>query len=222
MNKKLLSLGLMAIGLMMVLVVGLMGLTAVTPPDTEMMTAANNLYVNGHYSEAATIYEQMAAQGVTDSTLFYNLGNAYYQQGDLGRAVLNYQRAAELDPRDADIEANLELVRTQVANQLPSDAAGPLVATADLTDNWLTLNETAVIALSLWFVLVVLLLARDKLQGTSRKLAGYATVAVLVFLLVTGVSLGSRMALKQTAPGGVVISDRVALSVNPGEGINIG
>lgn len=32
------------------------------------------------------------------SNLFYNLGNAYYRQGKLGLAILNYERALRLDP----------------------------------------------------------------------------------------------------------------------------
>jgi hypothetical protein len=42
----------------------------------------------------------------------YNLGNSYARAGKPGLAVLNYERAALLAPNDADINANLEYVRT--------------------------------------------------------------------------------------------------------------
>jgi len=42
----------------------------------------------------------------------YNLANSYARAGKPGLAVLNYERAALLAPNDADINANLEYVRT--------------------------------------------------------------------------------------------------------------
>ncbi len=41
----------------------------------------------------------------------YNLANSYARAGKPGLAVLNYERAQLLAPEDADISANLELVR---------------------------------------------------------------------------------------------------------------
>ena len=43
--------------------------------------------------------------------MFYNLGNAQYRAGDLGRAILNYERALALEPQHPEAEANLRLVR---------------------------------------------------------------------------------------------------------------
>jgi len=43
----------------------------------------------------------------------YNLGNSYARSGQLGLAVLNYERAALLAPGDADVRANLEYVRAR-------------------------------------------------------------------------------------------------------------
>lgn len=184
--------------------------------DTAAIEAANQLYTTAHYAEAAQIYEQQIARGVEDSTLFYNLGNAYFQQGDLGRAVLNYQRAAQLDPRDADIQANLALVRAQTTELFAAEPSGPLAVLADLT-GWLTLNETAVVVLAFWFLLSFVILARRQTQtDKSNKWLGYVVVVVVALLLISGLSLGSRAILEQTQPEGVVIAPTVAVSSGPG------
>ena len=87
-------------------------LSAKTPVDlTHSMATAQRLYEQGRYEAAAQIYQQMVDHGFEDSRLFHQLGNAYFKQGDTGRAVLNYRRAEQLAPRDADIEANLQLAR---------------------------------------------------------------------------------------------------------------
>src|SRR5580692_10933415 len=54
----------------------------------------------------------------------YNLANSYARAGKPGMAVLNYERAALLAPTDADIQANLDLVRSRL--HLPPPVQGAL------------------------------------------------------------------------------------------------
>ena len=66
--------------------------------QTADMSVANSLAANGRYAEAAQAYQQLIDQGAADSAVYYNLGNAYMRLGNLGQAIVNYQRAAQLDP----------------------------------------------------------------------------------------------------------------------------
>ena len=123
---------LLLIGLLLMAIL-LLAATALSPrveADGAAVDAANQLYVAGHYDEAIQLYEAQVARGVQDSVLFFNLGNAYFQQGDIGRAVLNLERAAQLAPRDADIAHNLNLVREQTTELFAEEPAGPLAALA--------------------------------------------------------------------------------------------
>ena len=213
------NLSLIVIGLILLagLAVAVVVLTSAKKADANAVEAANQLYVAGHYAEAAHIYEEQLARGVQDSAVYYNLGNAYFQQGDLGRAVLNLERAAQLDPRDADIEANLALVREQTTELFAAEEApGPVTVLADAT-GWLTQNETAVLVLALWFLFVFLLMGRRQAEsGRARRFFQSAAVLVLVVLLISGVSLASRSFIEQTQPAGVVVSPSVAVSSGPG------
>ena len=64
------------------------------------MARANVHYEREEYAEAIQQYEALIGQGYRDAAVHYNLGNAYLESGDLGRAILNYLRAEELSPRD--------------------------------------------------------------------------------------------------------------------------
>lgn len=192
-------------------------LVPVVSADVGAVTAANRLFEAGNYGEAIQVYEQLAAQGVEDSALFYNLGNAYYRSGDLGRAILNFRRAAELDPRDPDIRANLALARTQADDPFAQAAPGPLNTLANLTRNWLTLNETAILALGLWFLAGFGLLIIWRLEpGKLRAAIQYAWIVVVIFLLIGGLSLGSRIYTERARPEGIVVAPVVAVSNGPG------
>ena len=73
--------------------------------------AGNAAYAAGDFPRAATAYEAQVRRGQYSANLFYNLADAYYRQGDRGRAILNYQRALILDPAHAEAAANLAFVR---------------------------------------------------------------------------------------------------------------
>jgi tetratricopeptide (TPR) repeat protein len=218
MKRNIITLTLISVFLLVGLVTAVSVLSPATVADMEAVSTANQLYAVGHYAEAAKIYEQLIAQDVQNSVVFYNLGNAYYQQGDLGRAILNYQRAARLAPRDGDIRANLEMAREQAIELFPEEATGPINSLASVARNWLTLNETAVMALGLWFTLGFLLLAWRQLEdSTARRSVRYALIVAVVLLTVTGLLLGSRLYTRHAQPDGVVIADAVAVSSEPEE-----
>jgi hypothetical protein len=66
------------------------------------------------YGEAILIYEKIISDGqIQNAKLYYNLGNAYFLKGDLGRAILNYRRAEKLDSSDANIQKNLAFARSR-------------------------------------------------------------------------------------------------------------
>ncbi|MCK5643063.1 MAG: tetratricopeptide repeat protein, partial [Gammaproteobacteria bacterium] len=150
MIRNLITISFVGIILIGSLIAGISYLTSKNSIDVETMAVANQLYNNGEYSTAAQFYEQLISQGKVHSSLYYNLGNAYYVQGDIGRAILNYQRASRLDPRDPDIRENLAMARNQSANEI-DQISNPLDGLANFTSSWLTLNETALITLGLWF-----------------------------------------------------------------------
>jgi tetratricopeptide (TPR) repeat protein len=216
MKRSLFSLILIGLLLLAGLFLALTVLSPQVSADATAVDAANQLYTAGHYAEAIQIYEEQVARGVQDSALFFNLGNAYFQQGDLGRAVLNLERAAQLNPRDADIKINLTLVREQTTELFSEEPVGPLALLADIT-SWLTENETAVLVLGFWFLLGFLILVRRQVKsGKAQKALQIGAVLALVLLLISGASLASRAFLEQTQPAGVVVTPTVAVSNGPG------
>ncbi len=217
MKKSIFVLGFVGITLLVILLAGTALMTARQPADVAAITAGNRLAAAGNYAEAIQVYEGLVAQEVQDSALFYNLGNAYYYQGDLGRAILNYERAAQLAPRDADIRANLAQARAQAGDPFLASPAGPLGILTGLTQRWLNINEAAVLALALWFAAGAALLAY-RFARPSRAKDGlrYAALLAILLMAVFGLSLGARVYAEQAMPEGIVIAPTIALSSEPG------
>jgi tetratricopeptide (TPR) repeat protein len=107
--------------------------------------AANRLYEKGDYSGAAAAYQRLAAGGKASAALLFNLGNAYFKSGQVGKAIMTYRHAETLAPRDPDIRANLRFARGSV----PGNNWRP--SAIDRLLDLLTLNELgAIVAISFW------------------------------------------------------------------------
>lgn len=186
--------------------------------DGGEMAAANVLAANGRTAEAIRAYENLVSQGMDDANLYFNLGNAYYQNGELGQAILNYRRAEQLAPRDGDIQHNLALARTQATEQLPQ--APQTIVTIFLADmaDWLTLNETAVLTLLLWTVLCLALLVVRRLgHGRSRTLLKYSLLPLALLFLLSAFALGSRLHTANNIKEAVIVAQAADVYAGPGE-----
>lgn len=93
--------------------------TLAQEPAVARHNQANELYRQGQYQQAREQYLEVVAAGVRDPQVYYNLGNACFKAGRLGEAVLWYERALRLAPRDPDIRANLRF-----ADELLPDKVG--------------------------------------------------------------------------------------------------
>ena len=187
--------------------------------EPNSVATANQLYENGRFAESAQLYEQLVAQEMTSSAIHYNLGNAYYQQGDLGKAILNYNRALTLDPRDADIKANLALARTQVVDQFGVEVEDDIFAiyTTAVSNN-LTLNQTAVLALIFWFLFATTVIAVGQMEaGKLRNYLKVGTAVAGVFFFIATFSLGSRLYEQANTNPAVIVVPEVNISSGPGD-----
>ena len=159
-------------------------------PAGELMAEANARYERGEYTEAAQLYEALIGRGYRDAAVYYNLGNAYMESGDMGRAVLNYLRAEELSPRDPDILTNLELAHSRTVDQLEAEGDSLVASVSDFGRQWATTGEFGMAALLLWAVVavavgVLVLRPATRLRGVLRSGAVVAFVLMLVSLVLT-------------------------------------
>jgi tetratricopeptide (TPR) repeat protein len=183
--------------------------------------AANKLYEEGRFAEAATAYENLLRSGGVSAALYFNLGNAYFKAGQLGRAIAAYRNASRLSPRDPDITANLQFARNQ--RQGPSVSISPF-------HRWLgkfSLNEwTSLASIAFWTWL--LLLAFTELRPTLKKplrgtllVLGASTVGLGILLIAEWRAERLIQVVVVTAPQasarhGPLDESQVAFTLNDG------
>lgn len=78
----------------------------------------NEFYHEGNYSEAIKMYDGIVEKGYQETSLYYNLGNAYFRSGKIGLAILYYEKAKKLSPSDEDIDHNLNFANTKIVDRI--------------------------------------------------------------------------------------------------------
>jgi hypothetical protein len=184
-------------------------------PPTDAMAEGNRRYEAGYYLEAIDIYEAILAAGIKDSSLFFNLGNAYFKSGDLGRAILNYRRAFYMAPRDREITTNLTIARVQTLDRLDGGDTSGLENMVQFVEEWLTIREAAVLALLLW-LMVSSLLTVAILTRRLRKYALWGAAVIGFFLIVGLFSMAGRVYTRSTSPPAVILAQSVDVTSGPG------
>jgi tetratricopeptide (TPR) repeat protein len=167
------------------------GAPAASPAADPLRTLsqANDAYAAGDFAAAIDGYRTLLASGHDHPLLHYDLGNAYLRNGELGRAIASYRRAAAGAPRDQDVQANLAFARKSardaVAPPEPSMVARTVFAwhyTLSRSELWIVV---AVLNLALWSLLAARLWRR-------REVLTWGAALAAVLLLAAATSLALR------------------------------
>ncbi len=171
----------------------LFGRSALLAQSVLNFETANKLYYEGKFPDAASAYEKLIKSGQVSATLYFNLGNALFKSGQVGRAIVAYRQAEQLNPRDPDVRANLRFARNQVQ--------GPTLSSNRLNE-WLarlTLNEwTLAAAAGLWslFLLLIFTQLRPDLKRTLRPLAMLSLIAAILLAASAGYCFSEQRVAK--------------------------
>lgn len=76
--------------------------------NQQLFEQGNTAYRNGEYQKALEYYESILSAGYESAEVYFNLGNTYYRLNNVGKSVLNYEKAKLLSPNDNSIDINLE------------------------------------------------------------------------------------------------------------------
>ena len=184
--------------------------------ETDAFTRGNAHYDSLRYDSAIAAYESAMREGAESSALYYNVGNAYFEKRDLGRAILYYLRAQRIDPGDPDIRDNLAFARRFVKLQMTGVELNPVtdalraVTTPWSLTAWAWLASACLLALGGVIVWRILLRRGGFLIHTL-----FGVTSALAVVAVTLVTFKYRVEF--AAPRAVVVLDDIPVRARPAE-----
>ena len=175
--------------LLLMSVVGTMAQTS-----AEHWEAGNRAYIEGNYDKAIEEYTTILNGGEYSMKLYYNLANAYFKAGAMGKAILYYNKALRIAPSQEDIRHNLALAEAQTKDRIA-------VIPEFFLNRWMrtmrnSMSCTAWSVLSLVWLGVMLAFGLLFLLASRirwRKMGFYgALCAFLLFVATTSFAISSR------------------------------
>ena len=196
----------------------------------ELWEIGNQAYAVEDYDKAIEMYNAIIDDGYESDMLYYNLGNAYFKRGqnntdaqgkgfnsgELGRAILYYERALMLNPDMDDARYNLDLAYelTDAPEAVPVGFMTDLwrsMSGAASSNTW-TIVSLVMLAVTLALVLVFLLVN----SIVWRKVSFFVAIAtLLLFIFATTFAITQRTVEQQDNRAIIVCNDTAAIHSEP-------
>lgn len=176
-----------------------------TIPTPDLFEQGSTSYATNGFDAAAALFREAESNAPAVGTL-RNLGNAEWQTGRPGQAILAWEQAQWLAPFDKDIRGNLRYART--ARQLDA----PELTWYEICSTWLPVDAWAWIACASFWLAIALILLPGVLRW--RKAAwhqGIAAACFAIFLLTLPALLGVQTRSRL----GVILPNETPLRLTP-------
>jgi len=183
-----------------------------------LVKMAENQYKKANYTGAATTYEAVLKLNGPSFGVHYNLGNAYFKKNELGKAILNYERALRLNPGDQDARFNLEICQARTVDKI--DAVGVFLITRwfkSLGNNYNS-NAWSVISL-LFFILFLTCLFVYIFTRLRRikKIGFYVGILSLIISILALFYASEKYKAAVTPDQAIIMSPTITAKSSPDE-----
>lgn len=155
--------------------------TTMLVKPNDLLKKAEAAYDSKNYKKAIECYELLVKEGYNSDKLHYNLGNAYYRNNQLGKAIYNYELAKKINPQEKDVLNNLTIAYSKTVDKIETkenffvSAVKSSLLCSCSTNTWAWLS---ILALCLTLVFLYCFIA-----GTSVSFKRISFFTALVFLI---------------------------------------
>ncbi len=183
-----------------------------------LFRAGNEHYAQGHFKAATQEYLKIVDANLVNEIVYYNLANAFYKDQQLGQAILYYEKAKKLAPRDREIVENLTLAKAQIVDKVEPPPEGFLWKYLNQILARLSLNQETVLVVvsfaSANVLFTLFLLAHsERIRRISISAAGLLFLISLAF----GTSNVIRIYQAKVTQEGIVLIEKADVLSGPGD-----
>jgi hypothetical protein len=193
-------------GCLTALIASVCGAHAGAAPTTdELFRQGNQAYLIGGFEQAVGLLREAATNSPSWGIL-HNLGNAEWECGRVGPAILAWERAQWLDPFQRNTRANLRYGRKAAQLEAPS------LTWYELCSTWLPVNAWAWMAsISFWLAVAMVMLPNIFRWRKADWHQGLAAAGFAVFLL----TIPSLVGIHTRAQLAVLLPKQTPLRLTP-------
>ena len=184
------------------------------------LNEAEAAYINNNFAESIRLYEAQVSEhrsiNQESAQIYYNLGNAYFRDNQIAKAIVNYERALLLEPGDSDIRHNLRFAKTRIEDKI--DSADNLFINKWIRSiqNLYSGNTWAIIGIVLFILLIVAIgLYMISAQIILRKVSFYSGIVLLSLVIITNVFAFNQKTKITNRSTAIIMSASVSIYTSP-------
>ena len=184
------------------------------------LNEAEAAYINNNFAESIRLYEAQVSEhrsiNQESAQIYYNLGNAYFRDNQIAKAIVNYERALLLEPGDSDIRHNLRFAKTRIEDKI--DSADNLFINKWIRSiqNLYSGNTWAIMGIVLFILLIVAIgLYMISTQIILRKVSFYSGIVLLSLVIITNVFAFNQKTKITNRSTAIIMSASVSIYTSP-------
>lgn len=195
-----------------------------------ILDSAKSQYDQARYQDCIASYEKFLSQGLNSGEIYYNLGNSYFRVGNIGRAILNYEKALIELPGDEDILHNIEIANSQKKDVFENIPTVGMQSILNSINSYLTFDFWAILSILLFTATTTLyFIGRKRKNKSFSKISIFSVSIAIIFGLI---SIQQKSAVLNNQSGIVIqnqsnifsepnINSTLLLEVNSGSKLKI-
>lgn len=180
------------------------------------MQKANELYKNNQYQLAIDEYNKIINQGYEGASLYYNLGNAHYRLGNVGFAILYYEKALKISPSDEDAKHNLAIAKLNIKDKVDEL---PQFFIFNIWEGLLASFSVSGWTIIVYVIFILLLLAVIgyffSRSVTQQRVSFFMGVGFLILLFSSMSLLAVKMNKEFNIKDGIIVENVVTVKSSP-------
>ena len=191
-----------------------------TTPASASESDADAAYRDMNYAESIKLYEAHIAKSKSvnqeSAQLYYNLGNAYFRDNQVAKAIVNYERALIINPGDSDIRHNLRFAKTRIEDKIDSADNLFINKWVRSLQNLYSANTWAIIGIVLFILFIVAIgVYMISLRLSMRKISFYVGIVLFFVVVITNVFAFQQKRKITNRSTAIVMSASVSIYTSP-------
>ena len=202
------------------------GVEDISSSSDNLVEQADQAYRNQNYKLSIDLLEDAVAQGLADDMvspqIYFNLGNSYFRDGRLGKAILNYERALLLDPGDGDIRHNLRFANNRKVDRIIPSGELFLINWFNALRNLYSSNVWGIIAIVLFILLIAAVAIYLFVRVMwARKSAFYTGIVLFFLVIITNVLAFSQKNERIRGDSAIIMVGAAGVNASPDTNSNL-
>jgi tetratricopeptide (TPR) repeat protein len=189
----------------------------VSAQDLEtIMKEGNEFYQNKQYEEAIKSYESILHQGYISADLYYNIGNAYFKTGHLGKSILFYEKALRISPSNDDAIYNLKIANARTVDKIQEIPPLFFVNWWNILLSSFTSGTWQIIIIVIYLILLTCIglyfLVRNLQIQKFAFVFGILNIVALILAVILFISSINREVVNKN---GILLSSVISAKISP-------